>query len=161
MGANPYFYFAPFQDDINATLQALRQQEFKAGRYDPAMQMANPPSYMFMFRFPPDGTSPRPGAQHSSIEEAVDAGAESGTGSILDIDHVSSEADYGAACPLTDAELTTVFGTARPSRDRVEEVLASSADAFWSQIERGQARYIIVYDGQRPSEIFFAGYSWD
>ena len=163
MGANPYFYFAPFQNDINAALQALRQQEFAAGRYDPAMQMANPPSYMFMFRFPPDDTSPQPGAQHASIEEALEASAESGTGSILDIYQITSETDYGAACPLSDAELTGLFGTPQPSRGQVDAVLTAgpNADVFWSQIERGQACYIVVYTGQQPSEIFFAGYSWD
>jgi hypothetical protein len=163
MGANPYFYFTPFQDDINAALQKLRQQEFAAGRYDPAMQAANPPSYMFKFRFPPDETSPHPGAQHASIEEAIDAGAESGTGSILDIYQVTAEVDYGSACPLPDAELSRLFGTTRPNRQVVEAMLAGSpeADAFWSQIERGQARYIIVHNGAEPREIMFAGYSWD
>jgi hypothetical protein len=163
VGANPYFYFTPFEDDINAALQKLRQREFAAGRYDPAMQTANPPSYMFMFRFPPNETSPHPGAQHASIEEAIDAGAESGTGSILDIYEVASEANYGIACPLTEAELTSLFGSAQPSRNQVEAALARgpNADAFWGRIERGQARYIIVYVGQQPSEILFAGYSWD
>jgi hypothetical protein len=133
MGANPYFYFVPFRGDINAALQTLRQQEF-AGRYDPAMRTAKPPSYMFMFRFPPDETSPRPGPQHASIEEALDAGAESGTGSILDIFQVTSQPDFGAACPLPDAELSSLFGSTRPTRDRVDAVLGATrgpdADAF-------------------------------
>jgi hypothetical protein len=73
MGANPYFYFTPYQKDIQAALEALREQEFKAGRYSPAMSMADPPSYMFAFKFPPDDTSPAPGARHNSIGEAIDA----------------------------------------------------------------------------------------
>lgn len=163
MGANPYFYFTPYQADIDAALQVLRQQEFAAGRYDPAMQKANPPSFMFMFRFPPNETSPCPGAQHASIEEAIDAGAESGTGSILDIYQVAEKADYGAACPLPTAELESLFGTTQPNRNQVEAALARgpSADAFWSRIERGQARYIVIYTGHEPNEILFAGYSWD
>ena len=60
MGASPYFYFTPYQDDIHAALQALREKEFEAGRYDPAMQMAEPPSYMFLFAFPPDDRVPGP-----------------------------------------------------------------------------------------------------
>ena len=51
VGAHPYFYFTPYQKDIHAALQALREREFKAGRYDPAMQMTDPPSYMFQMRF--------------------------------------------------------------------------------------------------------------
>ncbi len=32
---------------------------------------------------------------------------------------------------------------------------------FWEDIERGMARYIILYDGDKPTELFFAGYSFD
>src|SRR5258707_6033234 len=113
MGANPYFYFTPYQKDIQAALEGLRDQEFKAGRYDPAMSMVDPPSYMFAFNFPPDDMSPAPGAQHNSINEAIDAGAESGsgTGSILDIMRITNEPDYSAACALSTDELIKLFGT--------------------------------------------------
>jgi hypothetical protein len=166
MGANPYFYFTPYQSDIRAALQALREKEFNAGRYDPAMQMADPPSYMFEFSFPPDETIPGPGAQHGSIDEAIGAAMESGTRSILDIMRIADEPDFFAACPLPPDDLIAMFGTAEPTRDLVEEVLIKKQrgdplERFWGRIERGQGLYIIVYDGAQPREIFFAGYSWD
>ncbi|MGA2127528.1 MAG: hypothetical protein ABSG76_15405 [Xanthobacteraceae bacterium] len=169
MGASSYFYFTPYQDDLDAALQALREKEFEAGRYDPAMQMAEPPSYMFLFAFPPDDRVPGPGPQHASIEDALEAAAESGTRSILDIMSIAHEPEYSAACPLPSAELEALFGTDEPSRDLVDEVLVKGRrllgrdpdKLFWDRIERGQGRYIVVYDGAEPDEIFFAGMSWD
>ena len=35
MGGEPWFYFFPYQADINSALQALRRREFQAGRYNP------------------------------------------------------------------------------------------------------------------------------
>jgi hypothetical protein len=171
MGASPYFYFTPYQKDIQAALEALREQEFRAGRYDPAMRMADPPLYMFEFNFPPGDASPAPGAQHSSIDEAINAGAESGTRSILDIMRIVDEPDYEAACALSPDELIELFGTATPTRELVETVLIKggpldesirrAGERFWEEIDRGQGRYIIVYDNAGPREIFFVGYSWD
>jgi hypothetical protein len=168
MGANPYFYFTPYRKDIQAALEALRQREFTAGRYDPAMQAADPPSYMFLFNFPPDDTSPAPGARHNSIEEAIDAGAESGTRSILDIMRITDEPDYSAACPLSSDHLLELFGTTQPTRDLIERVLIGGGplagnvgSEFWEPIDRGQGRYVVVYENSEPCEIFFAGMSWD
>jgi hypothetical protein len=169
VGANPYFYLTPYQEDIEAALLALREQEFKAGRYDPAMQMADPPSYTFQMRFPPDETWPAPGAQHASIEEALDASGESGTGSILDLSRVGTAPDFFTACPLDDQELIQLFGTTKPTRDLLESVLInpkpdsrrSTADLFWDRIGRGEGRYIVIYSGTEPHEIFFVGYSFD
>ena len=169
MGSHPYFYFTPYQRDIQAALQVLRENEFKAGRYDPAMQMAAPPSYMFQFSFPPDETSPAPGAKHASIEEALEASMESGTGSILDLSRITTEPDFFSACPLSDDELVMLFGTSQPSRELLESVLIKQerdfghdpSELFWEQIDRGQGRYIVTYAGSEPSEIFFVGYSFD
>jgi hypothetical protein len=168
MGAHPYFYFTPYQKDIDAALQALREQEFKAGRYDPALSTATPPVFAFQLRFPPDETWPRPGAQHASIEEAMEAGDASGTGSILDIAQITPDPDYAAACALSDDTLVAIFGTSQPNRSLLEDVLikhgssaSGAVDEFWESIDRGQARYIVVYADGGPDEIFFVGYSWD
>ena len=168
MGANPYFYFTPYREDIGAALQALREQEFRAGRYDPALSMATPPTYTFLLPFPPDETWPRPGAQHATIEEAVEAGDASGTGSILDIAQIAPGPDYSVACALSDDTLVALFGTSQPDRNLLEDVLINQTsaapaevDEFWESIDRGQARYIVVYADGRPSEIFFLGYSFD
>jgi len=82
MGAEPYYYFVPYQADINAALRTLRQREFEAGRYNPVMP--------FPSRFLPLGPdSPSPGRRHDSIEEALEDSDADGTRSILDIERVS------------------------------------------------------------------------
>jgi hypothetical protein len=81
---------------------------------------------------------------------------EEGTCSILDISQISEEPAICCAAPLTSAELQHYFGTDRPTREMIRE----STD-FWEDIERGMARYIILYKGDKPAEIFFAGYSFD
>lgn len=35
------------------------------------------------------------------------------------------------------------------------------SDDFWDDLERGMARYVILFEGDSPKEIFFAGYSFD
>ncbi len=147
MGGEPWDYFTAYQEDINAALQELRQREFKAGRYNPVMP------------FPHQGKQPNaaaPGAQHATIDEAqTDADAD-GTRSILDIERIGTTPDYGVACPLSKEELIEHFGTDKPTR----EMISKNYDLF-EDIERGQAIYIIVYKNDKPSEIFFAGYSFD
>ena len=83
-------------------------------------------------------------------------GACNGTASILDISQVSDEPDYGTAAPFSPEELKQYFGTDRPSRRDVER-----AEDYWEDMERGQARYAVVYSDGQPSEIYFAGYSFD
>ncbi|HKG12351.1 MAG TPA: hypothetical protein VKB12_03400 [Pyrinomonadaceae bacterium] len=53
--------------------------------------------------------------------------------------------------------LLELFGTERPTREMVDE----SDELFELMGERGQGVYVVVYAGERPSEIFFAGYSFD
>lgn len=174
MGSFPYYYFTKYQPDINSALQALRQQEFRAGRYDPAMNSYDPKMWMFGFNFPPTADSPAPGAQHDSIEEALEDAGESGTGSILDIQGISNTPEISKACACTNEELQEMFGTNKPSRRMIEEGLAVSGkpgkwddDAierqgeFFETIDSGEGRYIVVYENDEPTEIFFVGFSLD
>ena len=128
MGGEPWFYFVPYQADVNSALQALRQREFRAGRYNPVMPMPE---------FP------------------VDADAD-GTRSILDMERVSDDPDYGSITAVSDEDLVDLFGTSRPTREMIE-----STDDLFEALERGQGVYIVAYRDDKPSEIFFAGYSFD
>src|SRR5204862_499406 len=107
MGAHPYFYFVKYQPNIEEALEALRQREFEAGRYNPVMPFIT---------FPVDPNETAPGAQHDSIEEAfADADAD-GTRSILDLTAVGDEPDFGVAARLGDEALRDLFGTTQPTR---------------------------------------------
>jgi hypothetical protein len=149
MGAEPYWYFEKFNGDVDAALQALRQREFKAGRYNPVI------AFPFQL-FPIGPDSPAPGAKHSSIEEAMEDSSADGTRSILDLDHVAEVPDFCAVAPLPDEVLEELYGTTQPTRAMVEPNMD-----FWEDMERGQGVYIILYRDGKPDEICFAGYSFD
>jgi hypothetical protein len=147
MGGHPWFYFVDYEPDINAALQKLRQREFHAGRYNPVVWFPE---------FPVNPQSPAPGAQHNSIEEAIEEADADGTRSILDMERVSDAPDYNAVAPLPEEDLLELFGTDKPTHEMVE-----GSEELYELLERGQGVYVVVYKDDQPSKIFFAGYSFD
>lgn len=147
MGGHPWFYYVKYEPDINGALQKLREREFLAGRYNPAVDFPE---------FPVDENSPGRGAQHDSIEEAIEDADADGTRSILDMMTISETPDYNAVAPLPTAKLIDLFGTDTPTREMLEE-----SEELYEELERGKGVYIIVYKDNQPSQIFFAGYSFD
>ena len=89
-------------------------------------------------------------------EAALELTGADGTRSILDISRISDHPDYFLAAPLSAEELERFFGTEKPT-----EVMVRESDDLWEDLERGQARYVILYEGDEPKQIFFAGYSFD
>jgi hypothetical protein len=154
-------YFTPYQKDIQAALQALRERELKLG------DMILPCRRLPQMRFPPDESWPAPGAQHASIEEAIEASEESGTGSILDLSRAGSAREFFTVCPLDDQELVQLFGHDQADTQFADSALINpkpgreAAGLFWDGIGRGEGRYIVIYAGSEPCEIFFVGYSFD
>lgn len=149
MGGHPWFYVVDYDSDPGRALELLRQREFRAGRYNPAMPF--PP-------FPIGPETPSPGPKHRSIEEAREAAAEDGTRSILDIEAISGQPDYCMAAPLDPEILLGIYGTDRPSREMVEEDDYEFLEALE---ERGQGCYFALYEEDRPTFLLFAGYSFD
>jgi hypothetical protein len=147
MGGHPWFYLVDYEADIDSALQKLRRREFQAGRYNPVVWFPE---------FPIGPQSAAPGAQHKSIEDALEAADADGTRSILDMEVVSDTPDYGTVAPLPDEELLELFGTTKPTREMVE-----GSDDLFEVLERGQGVYVVVYTNDQPSGIFFAGYSFD
>lgn len=149
MGAEPYWYYEKYQADINAALQSLRQREFKAGRYAPVTEF---PAKLF----PLGPKPPAPGAKHASIDAARQAAGEDGTRSILDLDHVSKQPEFGAVSPLSESILQNMYGTAKPTRAMVENNMD-----FLEDVQRGHGVYLVLYQDGKPDGICFAGYSYD
>jgi hypothetical protein len=147
MGAHPYWYFVKHQPNMQKALDELRAREFQAGRYNPVMPFPD---------FPVSPGAPAPGAQHDSIEEAMEDAAEDGTRSILDIQTVGDEPDFCVAVPLAQEQLEALYGTGQPSRQMIEENMD-----FLEDVDRGHCVYVVVYKNAAPDELFFAGYSFD
>jgi len=147
MGADPYWYFVEYQKNVDRALKALREREFRAGRYNPVTPFID---------FPIEVNSPAPGARHSSPQEALASAEEAGTRSILDIAAVSDTPDFFVASPLDAEVLKSMYGTTTPSRAQVEKDMA-----FMESIERGHCVYFFIYEDGEPKEIFFGGFSFD
>lgn len=148
MGASPYFYTVDYEPDANSALQKLRTREFQAGRYNPAEMFPD---------FPVNENSPAPGAQHDSIDQAIEDADADGTRSILDLSETGDEPEFGTAARLSSEDLIAIFGTDKPNSAAVEENL----DELFAAIERGQGVYLTIYETEKPSKLFFAGYSYD
>ena len=132
MGAHPYQYLVDYQADVQAALDKLREDVFRRGEFYGAGRGAKTPA------------------------EALEMCGETGTRSILDIMTVQEKPDFCCAAPLTPGELERYFGTCQPSAKAME-----SSDDFWNDLERGMARYLVVYENAKPIKLFFAGYSFD
>jgi len=132
MGAEPYNYTVPYENDIQNALKKLRAKVFESGNfYGAELGPATP-------------------------EEALEMAEEDGTGSILDITQVTDEPDFCCAAPFSSAELQRHFSTEKPTRADIEK-----SHEFWEDIERGHCRYLILYESGEPKQIHFAGYSFD
>jgi hypothetical protein len=146
MGSQGYYYAVPYDDDVNRALQSLRQQEFEAGRYNPAVPFPELEA----------ASTPSPGKQHSSIQEALDESEADGTRSILDIERIATKPGLGVAVPLAEGKIRKLYGTDKPSRSMATKNL----DIF-REIKRGHAVYFALFENDQPSEILFAGMSYD
>jgi hypothetical protein len=164
MGGHPYWYVVPYESDIDAALQKLKQREFEAGRYNPVIRF---------LEFPIGPDSPSPGRQHASIEDALESTDADGTRSILDMmrgvlpgpyktdaDPSGMDVPFAGVSPLAESDLVELFGSAQPSRETVERQTAERP-AFWERLMRGTAVYVVLYASGEPHEIFFAGISFD
>ncbi len=147
MGGEAYWYTVPYNEDLEMVLADLREREFRAGRYNPAMPF---------IAFPITPASPAPGPRHDSIEDALAASGADGTRSILDIHMIGDEPESFTAGPLPPEILRGLYGTDRPTRAAVE-----ADDSFTEEIERGTAAYVLLYEGDTPTEVYFAGCSFD
>ncbi len=152
MGAEFWSYFVPYQEDIRAALEALREQEFRAGRFRQPSEL-QPGFFGRLLGRPP--YKPRPPA---SIQEAIkmaDTDA-TGTRSILDMERISDTPSSGTMTPMPREELRGLFGTEQPTREMVEQ-----SEELIDRIERGQGIYVVTYRDGKPEGIYFAGYSYD
>jgi hypothetical protein len=132
VGGEPYEYTVPYEPDIQAALDKLRKRVFESKEFNGA-------------EFDP----PTP-------EAAFELTEADGTRSILDISRISFRPEFCCAAPLLGSELERYFGTRKPT-----EAMVKGSSDFWEDIERGMARYVIIYDEEEPRKIYFAGYSFD
>lgn len=132
MGSEAYTWITRYKKHLADAWESARAEVFASGKYL--------------------GAEKHP----MSIEEAVELGAECGTGSLLDISSVSEAPEFCAVCPVSREELREFFGTERPTFEQIEKNVS-----FRDSFGRGEARAVTLYENGRPSRICFAGWTVD
>ena len=152
MGAEFWSYHVPYQEDVGAALEALREQEFLAGRFWQPSEVT--PG--FFARIFGGSSKPVKPKLPKSIREALKLSDATGTRSILDMERISEKPDYGAISRIPPDELKELMGTEKPTREMVED-----CEELYERLQRGQGIYLITYKDGKPEAIYFAGYSYD
>jgi len=130
--AQAYRYVVDYEEDVRKAFEKLRRRVFESGKF-------------FGAEFSPE-----------SPEKAVELTKPVGTRSILDIVSISDRPQYCYAAAFTPDEMRRFFGTDRPTLPAVQQ-----CEKVWDAIDRGSARYVVVYEGDTPRSIVFLGYSFD
>lgn len=147
MGASGWSYYVPYQPDLEAALDALRERVFAEGDYWWAR-----------------GEFGRSAAEYENRPRTMDElwrdewVQESGTHSIIDMFGVlaeGAEPEHLMVLPVSSAEALDRTGTDRLTREHVDAI-DSLADQRWV------GRCAILHDAAgQPSEIYFWGFSGD
>ena len=163
MGASGWSYFAPYQRDAFAALEALRWKVFREGDYVKTSQVClDFDAFIDGLHLHDDEHSL--GMWEAWYAEVVEElrehvgspdalrwhnGSE-GTHSIIDI------AKQSQLHELPSATVKQLFGTTNPTRDDVTRV-----DVIASAVGRNHCSHFTVYKDGAPSELFFFGFSGD
>ncbi len=96
---------------------------------------------------------------HPDAGELLEQRAEAGPHLMLDIDCVSPAPQPGAATPLSEIQLQTLFGTTQPTKAMIQS--AEQDGRLNDLCKRWQAVYLTVYEEGQPVEYVFIGVSGD
>lgn len=152
MAASFWSYVVPYDANVELAFRALQADVFATGAY-----CASDSERVF-----------------GSIEELLEAQAEEGTHSILDMKRVvttpapppadpaeagrrlmaaifgGDPGPHGTIFPLSESESRKHLGVERPSEEPAPAKLG---------IERGTGRYAVIYQGDQPVSLWFGGLS--
>ncbi|GAA2591766.1 hypothetical protein GCM10010435_83120 [Winogradskya consettensis] len=147
MGASGWDYYVPYQEDLNAALDALRDKVFAAGDY----WWAVPGEYGKSAADYPN----RPTTWDDLFDD--EEVQESGTHSILDVFKViepGENPEFGTVEPVSPAEALAHVGTEHPTREHAK-ALTELAERRW------HGRCAVLHENGKPTEIYFFGSSGD
>ena len=169
MGATGWAYFAPYQANVEDVLQELRKGVFERGEYGHTHAIAHdalaamPAQLREAVQRLRELEAQRlggPSRKFRSIDDLLEASAENGTHSILDIRHTASGPGFGVAWPAPLVTVGAVYGTEKPTRADIQKAGQGALESAM-KLERWQAVFVIAYDQHRPCELYFEGVSGD
>ena len=155
MGASGWEYVVPYQEDLDAALDALRRQVFASGEY------LKPSYYGDVFDLP----EPASVDDLFEQEQYWEFMGTSGTHSIIDVASVVpvdfGGEQFGTIRPLSDGEYVELFGVAQPGR--ADYTALANSERLYDFVTGGRwtGRAAVLWADSAPAEIFFWGYSGD
>lgn len=149
MGASGWDYIVPYEDSLTEALERLRHRIFIDHDYISPSDVGLP--------------SPQCVADLSMLEIFEEFMGTHGTHSIIDIANGISNDPLqkeGTIRPLAESEAKLIFGSARPTRADYD---SASRGAVNHAVTGGRwtGRSLVLWNGDKPSEIAFWGYSGD
>lgn len=165
-GASAWSYFVPYEKNINNALKKLKDKVFKERDYwgpgmyvceifDGIMNLTGKDSFEVRWYELSKEISKRGSPQ--TIEELLQLVGDEGTSCILDIDQVYETTNLNKSGTISNDELLRIFNTTKPTHQMVVEL----EEELYTYRYRGLCTYIIVYEKDKPKEIYFTGYSGD
>jgi hypothetical protein len=172
MGASLWMYFVPYQEDVQAALNALREDVFRRGDYfrlDYDLNAEPPTADQLRGRFGDDAEMHAEAMREehewrkgldptADIDTLLDWNADAGTHSILDISEVSETPEHSTVYPLPAQQMRDVFGTDQPTR---ADIQANETSLDGLIVARWTGFYFPVYQDGQPQEWCFFGVSGD
>ncbi|HZT42725.1 MAG TPA: hypothetical protein VFA07_11220 [Chthonomonadaceae bacterium] len=165
MGATGWTYWIPYQSDLDKALRELKEQVFARGEYNKPftaedyLEILGEKADPRLARALPSRASLTP---PQTIGELLRQCAESGTGSILDIERVAAEPQFGAIAPLPNETLRNLFGTEKPTQEMVAQWAGRIPTIEEPRLyRREQGIYVITYQGGEPNQVYIEGCSGD
>ncbi|OQB18911.1 MAG: hypothetical protein BWY17_00071 [Deltaproteobacteria bacterium ADurb.Bin207] len=137
MGGMSWKYIAPFGADPARVLAEAHKDAFERRAYGKPYSRREP--------------------RARSITALRRACAEDGTCSIIDVLRVEEEPSPGVAGRMPRGLIESVCGTPRPGLAQVEDALP----ILYEQLHRGEAGFVVAYDGEKPVHVGFFGWSFD
>jgi hypothetical protein len=167
MGASGWQHFVPHDADVGRALTRLREQVFESGQFfvrgpkpktiEAALRQGREDgthSVLDVSRVV-EGPLPTPLlAWQSDVMAKTGAPPSPAAFQARMKDEMRF---WGAVTSLSEAQLVSVFGSARPDHATV----ATQSFALMMLVPRAAGVYVVVYDAGAPSELFFAGVTGD
>lgn len=157
-------YLVPYQEDIQQALVEIQQHVFQRGEFFTELgdllnilhseQVQHVPQErveLIKARIHLLEQEPIP----VTIPALIQKNGDSGTHSIIDMQGISDEPKQHHISPLPDEEIMKYFGHKQPTLSMLQQ----NDNNILSLCEHWQGRYLLVYENDRPRDIFFVGIS--
>jgi hypothetical protein len=164
MTSTAWGYLVPYQEDIQLALSTIQQEVFQRGEFFTelgdllAFLKSEQTQYASLEKIEQIKARINVLEQEPipvTIPALIQKSGEVGTHSIIDMQGISNEPKENHISPLTDGEIEEYFGHKQPTLSMLEQ----NNNNILNLCEQWQGRYLLVYENERPVDIFFIGIS--